>query len=176
MSNYVERLDAASVRFERLLPGPIERVWEYITDSDKRALWLAGGRFDLTVGGPIRLEFENGSLSPLPDDPPPQKYCGLPEKMSFTGCVTRCEPPTLIAHTWIDGEHTSEVEYRLTAVGDRVRLVITHVRLREDEVLGVMGGWHTHVDILDDVLQGRTPRPFWKTHTVLETEYEKRLG
>ncbi|MEX3932396.1 hypothetical protein AB4Y32_11375 [Paraburkholderia phymatum] len=25
------------VRFERLLPGPIERVWAYLTESDKRS-------------------------------------------------------------------------------------------------------------------------------------------
>ena len=31
------------VRFERLLPGPIERVWAYLTESDKRSLWLASG-------------------------------------------------------------------------------------------------------------------------------------
>ena len=37
MSKYGERVDDSTVRFERMLPGPIERVWEYLTDSDKRA-------------------------------------------------------------------------------------------------------------------------------------------
>ncbi|CFN67405.1 Uncharacterised protein [Bordetella pertussis] len=37
------RLDAQSIRFERLLPGPIERVWAWLADADKRARWLAGG-------------------------------------------------------------------------------------------------------------------------------------
>ncbi len=177
MTAYVERIDAKTVRFERLLPGPIERVWAYITEGEKRRRWLAGGEFDLTPGGPIELIFENASLSPLPDDPPPQKYCGLPEKMHFTGAITRCEPPHLLAHTWIDDEHTSEVEYQLTAEGDQVRLILTHKLLKDDEaVLGVMGGWHAHFDILEDVLEDRTPRPFWKTHTALEAEYEKRLN
>ena len=40
MSRYGERIDDTTVRFERLLPGPIERVWEYLTDGDKRATWL----------------------------------------------------------------------------------------------------------------------------------------
>jgi uncharacterized protein YndB with AHSA1/START domain len=35
--------EAGAIRFERLLPGPIERVWAYITDSSKRATWLAEG-------------------------------------------------------------------------------------------------------------------------------------
>ena len=54
--------------------------------------------------------------------------------------------------------------------------MIIHRRLKDDEaVLGVMGGWHAHFAILEDILEGRTPRPFWKTHTALEAEYEKRL-
>ena len=33
----------AEVRLVRILPGPIERVWEYLTDSEKRARWFGGG-------------------------------------------------------------------------------------------------------------------------------------
>ncbi len=177
MTSYVERTGKTSVRFERLLPGPIERVWAYITEADKRRKWLAGGEFELTVGGLIELHFENGALSPLPDDPPPDKYCGMPDKLDYTGRVTRCVPPTLLAHTWKDDEMESEVEYRLAEEGEQVRLVLTHTRLTDENVvLGVMGGWHAHFDILDDVLNERTPRPFWKTHTALEAEYEKRLA
>ena len=56
-------VEPGTVRLERLLPGPVERVWAYITESDKRANWLAGGEFDLRVGGKIRLEFDNARLS-----------------------------------------------------------------------------------------------------------------
>ena len=37
----------STIRFERLLPGPVERVWAYLTESKKRATWLAAGEFDL---------------------------------------------------------------------------------------------------------------------------------
>ena len=40
MNDYGELLDESTVRFERLLPGPIDRVWSYLTKSDKRAQWL----------------------------------------------------------------------------------------------------------------------------------------
>lgn len=43
MSEYGELLGESTVRFERLLPGPIERVWRFLTESDKRAQWLCGG-------------------------------------------------------------------------------------------------------------------------------------
>ena len=175
MKKYGERIDKTTVRFERLFPGPIERVWEYLTDGDKRALWLAGGKTELAIDGLVELEFRNSSLSPLPDDPPPPKYCGLPEKMSYTGRVLACEPPHLLSHTWQSDSEYSEVEYRLSEQDDKVRLVLTHRRLdNEDEILGVCGGWHTHLDILHDVLAGRTPQPFWKTHTALEAEYASR--
>ena len=59
----VTLIEPGTVKLERLLPGPVERVWAYLTESDKRAKWLAGGEFDLRVGGKIRLEFNNSSLS-----------------------------------------------------------------------------------------------------------------
>lgn len=176
MKKFGERLDRNTIRFERLLPGPIERVWDYLTDGEKRAKWLAGGKTDLAVDGIINLEFHNNSLSPLPDDPPPQKYCGLPEKMSYSGRITRYQPPHVFAHTWEADDEFSEVEYQLSEQGDKVLLVLTHRKLKDDDmILGVCGGWHAHLDILDDQLQGNTPRPFWKTHTALEARYAERL-
>jgi uncharacterized protein YndB with AHSA1/START domain len=176
MTAFGERLDKTTVKFERLLPGPIERVWEYLTDGEKRAKWLAGGKTEMAIDGIVELKFHNASLSPMPDDPPPQKYCGIPEKINFQGRITRCEPPNLLSHTWeADGTY-SEVEYALSKQDSKVLLVIRHWRLNEDEVLGVCGGWHAHLDILEDVLEGNTPRAFWKNHTALEAEYESRYG
>ena len=40
-----EIIDTQTVRFERLLPGPIERVWAYLTESEKRRKWLACRRY-----------------------------------------------------------------------------------------------------------------------------------
>jgi hypothetical protein len=34
-------LESQTVRFERLLPGPVERVWEYLTRPDLQRTWLA---------------------------------------------------------------------------------------------------------------------------------------
>lgn len=176
MNPFGERLDETTVRFERALPGPIERVWKYLTDGEMRAKWLAGGSTYLAVDGIIELKFHNASLSPLPDDPRPEKYHDMPEEMFFSGQITRYDPPHLLAHTWEDDGNYSEVEYVLTTQDDKVLLVITHSRLQEDEVLGVSGGWHVHLDILDDVLEERTPRPYWKNHTAIEAEYASKYG
>jgi uncharacterized protein YndB with AHSA1/START domain len=53
-------LDGDSVRFERLVPGPIERVWSYLTEGPLLKAWLVedgavpprvGESFVLKMGG-----------------------------------------------------------------------------------------------------------------------------
>ncbi len=168
-----------TIRFERLLPGPIERVWAYLTDSDKRGLWLASGPMSARVGGTVELNFRNAELSKN-DDCAPEKYRAYENCGRTIGTITRFEPPTLLAYTWSEGdsastEAPSEVMFELTPHGDQVLLVLTHQRLCIDAMTSVAGGWHTHLGILEDHLRERRPRPFWRTHTALEAEYEKRL-
>ena len=177
MNEYGELLDESTVRFERLLPGPIERVWSFITESDKRARWLCGGDVETAVDGHVDMHFHNLSLSSDEDIPRPEKYKDMPEKMSFAGKVTRCEPPNLLEHTWEFGEESSLVCYELTERGDKVLLVLTHRRLETtDTVLSVSGGWHTHLNVLVDVLEGSKPRPFYRMQQQYESEYSERLG
>jgi uncharacterized protein YndB with AHSA1/START domain len=176
MSQYGEVIDASTVRFTRVLPGPLEKVWSYLVDADKRAKWLCGGETELLVGGHVDLLFHNASLSTQADMERPEKYRDLPEKIVFSGTVTRCEPPRVLAHTWDFEDESSEVCYELSEQGDKVLLVLTHTKLTgRDEMQSVCGGWHTHLGMLIDVLNGTEPRPFWKTHTALEAEYEKIL-
>lgn len=178
MSEYGELIDASTVRFERMLPGPIERVWNYIVDSDKRRRWLCAGDIGPGNGGHVDMLFHNESLSRQADIEVPEKYRDMPSKMQFSGTVTHWDPPRSVSHTWdFDDEESSEVTYELEEVGDRVRLVLTHRRLESgDTILSVSAGWHTHLDILADVLEGREPRAFWKTHSALEAEYGRQLG
>ena len=177
MKEYGELLDENTVRFERLLPGPIERVWSYLTESEKRAQWLCGGDVTTAVDGHVDMHFHNVSLSTRDDIPRPEKYRDRPEKMSFIGKVTRCEPPRVLAHTWEFEDEHSEVCYELVEQGDKVLLVLTHRRLdNSDIVLSVSTGWHTHLNILVDVLEGNKLRPFYKMQTQYEAEYGTRMG
>lgn len=177
MNDYGELIDSNTVRFERLLPGPVERVWRYLTESDKRAQWLCAGDIQLCDSGHVDMHFHNLSLSTEDDIPRPDKYRDHPEKVSFAGVVTRCEPPYLIAHTWEFGEESSEVCYELFEQGDKILLVLTHRRLETSEtVLDVSSGWHTHLNILVDVLGNQPLRPFYRMQTQYESEYRDRLG
>jgi len=165
-------VEPGTVKMERLLPGPVERVWAYLTESEKRATWLAAGEFDLRLGGTIRLEFDNCNLSS--DKVAPPKYKGR-EMGTFDGKITRLEPMRVLAYTWMWNGGDTEVTYELTPRGKDVLLTIVHRRLApRDLVLSVMSGWDVHTGILADVLNGIEPRPFWKTHSKLESEYAAR--
>jgi uncharacterized protein YndB with AHSA1/START domain len=173
MNRPVTVIEPGTVKLERLLPGPIERVWAYLTESDKRAKWLAAGEFDLRVGGGIRLEFDNSKLSS--DNVAPEKYKDR-QLGKFDGVITRLEPMRVLAHTWAWNGGDTEVTYELTPRGKDVLLVIIHRRLEgRDLQASVMGGWDVHTGILEDVLKGVEPRPFWTTHARLEREYASAL-
>ncbi len=172
MNRPVTLIEPGTVKLERLLPGPIERVWAYLTESDKRAKWLAAGEFDLRVGGRIQLEFDNSRLSA--EKASPAKYQDQQLK-TFDGVITRLEPPRLLAHTWTWDGGDTEVTYQLAERGKQVLLTIVHRRLGKELVPSVMGGWDVHTGILEDVLKGVEPRPFWTTHSRLEQQYAATL-
>ena len=164
-------IEPGTVKMERLLPGPVERAWAYLTESDKRAKWLAAGEFDLRVGGKIRLEFDNSRL--------PNDEAGLAKHPgtgvhTFEGTITRLEPNRVLAHTWLWGDNETEVTYELAPKGKDVLLTVVHRRLTREVAASVRGGWDVHTGILADVLNGVKPRPFWTTHDRLEAEYAAR--
>jgi uncharacterized protein YndB with AHSA1/START domain len=164
-----------TMRMERLLPGPIERVWEYLTDSEKRRTWLAGGPIDLRPGGALEFTFRHEELSSEKEPPPGYKQC---DHHVLRGEVIRCEKPRLLILSWgRPPVSQSEVMFELTQEGQKVRLVLTHRLLpNRQELVGVSAGWHVHLDVLEDQLAGVPPRSFWTTHTKLEAEYQGRIA
>lgn len=164
------------VRIERWLPGPVERIWAYLTDSEKRGAWLAPGEMELRVGGRVEHRFRHADLSH--ESKPPARYGDYEAGHVLHGTVTRCEPPRLLSYTWGNGPDDSEVRFELFPLdGGEVKLVVTHRRLRSrDGMASVASGWHTHLGILLDRLEGREPRGFWSTHGRLEPEYARQLA
>lgn len=161
-----------TLRFERRLRGPIGRVWAYLTESEKRGKWLAKGEMQLVEGGRFDLQFLHTDLSPEAGGPP-AKYKEMEGGHSFTGTVLRVDAPRLLSFTWEGG---SEVTFELEDSGDEVLLIVTHRKLPADPEarVGVLGGWHTHLDILIANLRGETPPNFWKRFGQLEETYRDR--
>ncbi|MEM0911274.1 MAG: SRPBCC family protein [Pseudomonadota bacterium] len=165
-----------TVQFQRLLPGPIEKVWAYLVDSDKRKTWLADGECESKVGGKIDLYFNNKSLSSLEDVSPSEKYKDTPECASICGKVTHFSPPFKLSYTWEGENEFSEVTFELEEQDNRVLLTLTHKKLdNADLLLSVAAGWHTHLDILVAVLSDLAPLPFWQQHNKFESAYKDKL-
>ena len=168
-TDYGTIVDEHTVRFERVLPGPIARAWDYLTKPEMLATWLAGGVFEPRVGGQVELRFNN-------DDMPEDDRCGAISR----GAVTRWEPMTAVAYTWSNsgwraGVQESEVTFELMpSDGDRtVRLVLTHRRLPRHEMPGFGAGWHTHLMVLDARVRGTEPAPFVAHYQKLRPAYDR---
>lgn len=161
-----------TIRFERLLPGPVERVWRFLTQSEDRARWLAAGEMDLREGAPCTLFFLHDTLSAT-KEPLPERYREFEGGCTLECRITAVEEPHRLAYTW-GGD--SEVVFELSPVGDRVRLVLTHLRLEDSNLVSVASGWHTHLAILQDRLAGAEPPPFWSAHARHEQHYLRHLA
>ena len=165
----------ATIRIERMLPGPIERVWSYLTDSAKRGTWLAEGEMEPRVGGRVEHIFRDNELTE-DDDPPPDKYAHIADEFHMTGRIIVADAPHKLSYSWFDEFGESEVKFELTPVDDKVHLVLTHSRLTDRrQIVGAAGGWHVHLDILEARLAGRKPEGFWRSFNRLEGEYELRI-
>lgn len=158
------------VRLVRLLPGPIERVWEFITDPEKRARWFCGGALEQRVGGRFVFAMHHKNLAP--DETPPAEYAKVHhEGVSFEGRVLRCEAPHLLEFTF--GGDDSVVTFDLRPEGDQVRLVLTHRASGPDlaQVGSFASGWHIHWSMLIALLENQPLPPFWSLYAKLKPVY-----
>jgi uncharacterized protein YndB with AHSA1/START domain len=166
---YGSLIEPATLKIERLLPGPIERIWTYLTESELRRQWLAAGEMELRVGASFELVWRNGELSELPS----QRPADFPAEHRMTGQITELDPPRRLGITW---GSTGGVTFDLTPKGSQVLLTLTHHRVADrGMLLNVSAGWHAHLDVLVARCSGRQPAPFWETWSRLKQDYEKRL-
>jgi len=159
------------IRIMRTLPGPIERLWSYLTDPEKRSRWFAGGPMELRVGGKMELFFHHKNIAPT--ETPPAEFAEVHDKgFKMPGTILRCEPPRVLSYTF---DEDSDVTFELIPQDDKVLLILTHRSRGEDlpSLSGYASGWHTHLSLLLALLENTTPPPFWATHGRLKAEYEK---
>lgn len=162
-------VEPATLKIERLLPGPVDRVWAYLTDGELRRQWLAAGAMDLRVGAGFELVWRNDDLSEAGDARPES----FSEEHRMTSRIVELDAPHRLSFTWFD---EGEVTFELTPQGDEVLLTVIHRRLTDRAMsLCVAAGWHTHLDILVARLTD-TPAPsLWRTWTRLHSDYDRRL-
>ncbi|WP_291867759.1 SRPBCC family protein [Bradyrhizobium sp.] len=161
--------EPATLRVQRLLPGPVERIWAYLTDNGLRAKWLAAGEMEMKVGAPFELVWRNDELN----DPPSARPAGFPEEHRMQSRITVLDPPRKLSIAWAN---SGDVTFELQPRGEGVLLTVTHRRLPDrSTMLKVSAGWHMHLDILVARAMGREPAPFWEGWSRLHGEYDRRL-
>lgn len=166
---YGTLIEPTTLSIQRLLPGPLERVWAYLTESDLRRRWLAAGEMEQSVGAPVTLVWRNDELT----DPPGARPEGFGTEHSMASRITACEPPRRLAFTWGDGDVTIELQQQ----GRDVLLTLVHRRITERSSRVMIGaGWHTHLDLLAARIAGTQPATtFWDGWLALRHDYEQRL-
>lgn len=178
MSGHGILIDPQTLQFERLLPGPIERVWDYLTKPELRAKWFADGEMEPKNGGALTLIWRNDELGATPGSPPEhmKNFGGTHQSQNR---VLAWEPPHRLVFDWSDGidNGRSQVEFRLKPEGDKVRLTLTHSRLNiSDNRTRFAGGWHIHLLMLTEWLEGNVKSGFWDSFDGLPAEYETRFA
>ncbi len=149
-----------TVRFERVLAAPIERVWDYLTNSELLPEWLGNGEIAAEVGG--RIELRSGG--PI-----------------IRGKVVSRAPPRSLSYTWlpfIPGEETpmsgeSTLAFALDARGEATALVLTQGPIAPEYLSRTAAGWHGLLDILGAQIAGEPPPDFVDTFHRVLPEYEK---
>jgi uncharacterized protein YndB with AHSA1/START domain len=130
--------DRITMRFERLIPQPVERVWAALTEPEELNAWFYPFQGTLAAGETVLIPWEeNGGLS---------------------STVVEFDPPRVFAWTWQKaGDPESIVRWELSPESSGTRFVLTHALpiLAANEPTDTLAGWHEHLDTLVDYLAGQ---------------------
>lgn len=161
--------EPATLTIQRRLPGPVERVWAYLTDSDLRRRWLAAGTMEMKAGAPFEFVWRNNELT----DPPGARPAGFADEHRMQSRIIEIDPPRKLVIAW---QGSGDVSFELEPKGKDVLLTLIHRRLPDrTTMLKVSAGWHAHLDVLVARATGETPEPFWDSWSRLKDEYDRRL-
>lgn len=169
----IEQISSDSIRLERLLDAPPERVWDYLTKAELREQWFMGGT-DARPQAEFELLVDHDKLSeeqvPYPDTFECFKGRVFKEK------VLKFDPPRLLETTFQGGKG-GIVTYELFAEGGKTRLVLTHSGITDPSGFRDFGGgWTSHLAVLQEKLAGRSVKNFWALHSKCRDAVAKALG
>jgi uncharacterized protein YndB with AHSA1/START domain len=131
------------VSFRRTLPGPIERVWAFLTEPEHLPAWF-GAQSSIEPGQGGRIHLMGGHIR---------------------GVVTQWQPPKRLVYTWnvfdaadppdaVSRYPESYPTFVLDAADGAVTLTFSHFPVLERFAPQNAMGWHTMLDILSAGLRG----------------------
>ncbi|VEH26717.1 Activator of Hsp90 ATPase homolog 1-like protein [Cellulomonas fimi] len=117
-------------------PGPVDRVWQALTDGRHTVSWL--GRLN------VERVVEGGHFDLWHD-----------EDVSSRHTVVQWHPRRLLALTWdFPEEHSSRVSFGLAETSASTAMLTVHHESVDDAV-SYAAGWHRHLQFLEAHLRGR---------------------
>ena len=176
MSEYAKFTEPTVLEISRELPATCERVWEYLVDPQLRQKWFCAGATGSAAGEEFVMDFDHSRIS---SSSPPESLGCAGDPNVVRGTITIFEPPHKLAYRWPGetAEDESLVTIELTQVGEITRLHLIHSRLANPEFQkGASAGWHSHLDLLIDLVSGVEPRDFWVHFEKMQAEYDQRVA
>jgi uncharacterized protein YndB with AHSA1/START domain len=127
----------STLRFERLIRHPRDRVWRAVTDPDELQQWFPTAVvYEPRVGAPMQFDF--GGQHGLDVWP---------------GEVLEWDPPNVFAFAWAK----DVLRFELSDEGDATRLVFTHSFAHEPgKEARDAAGWEACLEALDALLGGES--------------------
>lgn len=144
MSDDAQFTHAHMVRFERLLPAPLEHAWQVLTDTRCLPGWYGEGQIEPRIGGAVTLM--GGHIR---------------------GTVTQYQPPQRLTYSWnvfnpgdtVSPYPESFLALELKPAGGDTALTLTHLPVLERFVKLNAMGWHTYLDMVGAALRGEVVAP-----------------
>lgn len=145
-----------TLRFERRLPHPPERIWRAITDNSELAHWfpaaIQGGR---AAGASLRFVFPNN------------------EGPTLDGRMVVFDPPHTLEYSWGD----DILRWELRPEGPETLLVFTHTFPDGAKAAGDAAGWTVCFEAFDRWLAGLPREPYAPDRLeALVSDYSKQFG
>lgn len=149
----IDRDGRPTLRFERSLGQPLERVWRAVTDEHEMRSWFpCAVQGERKVGAPLRFPFDEQAVD------------------TFEGTVTAWEPMSVFAFTW----NGDELRIELTDDGDSTTLVFTHALSHVSPAARTGSGWEACLADLAAHLGGPAVDPeLWRR---VYPVYLERMG
>ena len=163
-------LDLHTVEFKRLIPGPIELAWDYLTKNELIKTWFADVTIEPRVGGAVTIHFTK------------DESCST---TGVRGTVSEFRKPNVVAFSWLQqrlqpdgsrkGVDEGSVRFELAERGDKVLLTLHHTGLPIHELANHSAGWDSFLRNLDSLMSGRGKIDFMATFNELRPRYVERI-
>ena len=167
-------LHGNTLRFERTLAHPIEKVWHVLTDEAETAYWFPGRIVGArTPGAKVRFVFEAKPAGVMDDAlaaliaSKQAEFAKAPPEV-FDGTLDVFDPPRVFALTWAG----DKLRFELSQVGEATRLVFTHQFLDADPA-DVAAGWHVSLDWLAKRTGDGSPPTTRAEFEAIEADYKR---